>query len=236
MGRFEDAVLSLFTKRASVTEVSRVGTDFSLVRLAGDELRGVSWLPGQKVQLAVRGFSQRTFTPLSWDAKKGTTTLFVYAHGDGPVARWAGALAPGAECSIFGPRASLDLSTLDRPGLVFGDETSFALAHALRFTERGSSGVELVFEVTSPRAAEDALAVLEIHGARLVERLANDAHLSTVEQVVEKLVRERAPRGAVLTGKASSIQAVSRRLRALGVDRRSIFSKAYWAPGKTGLD
>ena len=43
-------------------------------------------------------------------------------------------------------------------------------------------------------------------------------------------------RGAVLSGKASSIQAVTRRLRALGVARRSIHAKAYWAPGKTGLD
>ena len=40
----------------------------------------------------------------------------------------------------------------------------------------------------------------------------------------------------VLTGKATSIQRITRLLRQrdIGADRRQ--SKAYWAPGKTGLD
>lgn len=40
----------------------------------------------------------------------------------------------------------------------------------------------------------------------------------------------------VLTGKASSIQRVSRALKAAGVASSRMRTKAYWAPGKTGLD
>ncbi|UVH59448.1 hypothetical protein NWF24_08585 [Variovorax paradoxus] len=42
----------------------------------------------------------------------------------------------------------------------------------------------------------------------------------------------------VLTAKAASIQQVSRALKAQGVEARRIKAKAkaYWAPGKTGLD
>lgn len=236
MERFPKAVLSLFTKRASVSEIVRLSGDFSLVRLAGEALRGVTWAPGQKLQLAVQGFQLRTFTPIAWDAERGTTELFVYAHGAGPVARWVGALAVGSECALFGPRGSLDLGALEHPGLLFGDETSFGLAHALRFTAHGGAGVEVLLEVTAPRAAEEALGVLGVVGARLVERREGDAHLQLVEERLAELAREAALRGAVLSGKASSIQAVSRRLRALGVERRKIRAKAYWAPGKSGLD
>jgi len=40
----------------------------------------------------------------------------------------------------------------------------------------------------------------------------------------------------VLTGKAQSIQYVSRALKIAGVGSSRIKAKAYWAPGKTGLD
>ena len=59
MGRFEKAVLSLFTKRTSVSEIVRSSGDFSLVRLAGEALRGVPWAPGQKLQVLS---GQRTMT------------------------------------------------------------------------------------------------------------------------------------------------------------------------------
>jgi NADPH-dependent ferric siderophore reductase len=40
----------------------------------------------------------------------------------------------------------------------------------------------------------------------------------------------------VLTGKAGTIQHVRQGLRQLAVPASRIVAKAYWAPGKTGLD
>jgi NADPH-dependent ferric siderophore reductase len=40
----------------------------------------------------------------------------------------------------------------------------------------------------------------------------------------------------ILTGKATSIQRLQRALKAQGVPRSRLLTKAYWAPGKTGLD
>ena len=40
----------------------------------------------------------------------------------------------------------------------------------------------------------------------------------------------------VLTGQAQSIQRISRALKAAGVGSARILAKAYWAPGKAGLD
>ena len=236
MGRFENAVLSLFTKRARVTAMEHVADAFTRVTLAGDELRGVAWMPGQKLQIAVKGFTQRTFTPIVWDATEGSTELLVYAHAGGAVARWVGSLDLGTPCSLFGPRASLDLDAVGRPALLFGDETSFALASALSSTTRGGAEVALLFEVTSRSTSEQALGSLGIRGAELVERRAGDDHLDELEAAVETLVRRSSITGAVLSGNATTIRSMNRRLRALGLPRGQIRTKAYWAPGKSGLD
>ena len=70
--------------------------------------------------------------------------------------------------------------------------------------------------------------------ATLVERVAGEAHLGAVATQTSSL----AAGGAhfVLTGKAQSIQHVSRALKTAGVGSSRIKAKAYWAPGKTGLD
>jgi ferric-chelate reductase (NADPH) len=236
MGRFENAVLSLFTKQARVTSLEHVADAFTRVTLAGDALRGVAWTPGQKLQIAVKGFTQRTFTPILWDATEGSTELLVYAHSEGAVARWIGTLEVGASCSLFGPRSSLDLDSVGRPALLFGDETSFGLARALASTTRGTADVPLLFEVSSRSASEQALTAIGIRGAELVERRVDDAHLDELETTVETLVRRSSIQGAVLSGKATTLRAVSRRLRDLGLSRAQIRTKAYWAPGKSGLD
>jgi len=236
MGAFENAVLSLFTKRARVTALEHVADAFTRVTLAGDELRGVAWRPGQKLQIAVKGLTQRTFTPAVWDATEGSTELLVYAHPGGAVARWIGSLDVGTPCSLFGPRASLDLDAVGRPALLFGDETSFGLARALSSTTRGGADVALLFEVTSRSASEQALGSLGVRAAELVGRRPGDGHLGELETALETLVRRSSIAAAVLSGNATTIRSMNRRLRELGLPRGQIRTKAYWALGKSGLD
>lgn len=236
LGALESVVAKWFTRSAHVADVRTVAEGFRRVALAGDALRGAAWTPGQKVQLLLGGWVQRTFTPLSWDTTHGTTELLVYLHGASPASEWANALAPGQPCAVFGPRGSLDLNTLDRPGLLFGDETSIGLAHALRYTRAGASGVELVLEVSSLAAARAALDAVGVEGAHLIERRPDDAHASDVEAHVTRLRDERGIQGWVLSGNAPSILRLSKLLRRLGVPRGRIQTKAYWAPGKVGLD
>jgi ferric-chelate reductase (NADPH) len=235
-GRLEGAVSKLFTKASVVEAVEDVSNGFRRVTLAGSALRGVAWAPGQKVQLLLGGWVQRTYTPLAWDAIAGVTQFLAYSHGEGPAATWARGLSVGDACNVFGPRGSLDLDSLGRPALLFGDETSFGLAHALRFTSATARGVHLLLEVNSVAASSVALEALDVSGAHLVERRAGDAHLEDIEQRTAELVRAHAIEASTLSGKATSIARVSKQLRQLGVPRARIQTKAYWAPGKTGLD
>ncbi len=235
-GRIEGAIARLFMKRVLVRESRALDERFRLVTLSGESLRGIRWTPGQKVQVALGGWVYRTFTPLSWDAVEGSTQLLLFLHGEAPGAVWGRTLAAGDSCTMFGPRHSLALDTLDRPALLFGDETSFALAHAMRFTSRGAEGVRMVFEVDSREIAEGILGDLGVADFDLIERRPNDAHLSEVEEVAAGHLQARSIKSCALSGKASSIQRLNKRLRALGLSSAQLRTRAYWATGKVGLD
>jgi NADPH-dependent ferric siderophore reductase len=219
---------------ARVAAVKTLSRHFRLVDLEGEALRNVVWTAGQKIQIAIgAGLTMRTYTPTQWDADAGATRLLAFAHGDAPGSRWAVDLRQGDSCQFTGPRRSLDLSAIDSQAVLFGDETSFGLAAALHATlPRGAAA--FVFEVSDVVESHTALAAVGIIGARLIERLADDAHLA---EVATQLAQSGI--GAahfVLTGKASSIRHVSRSLKAAGVASSRIRAKAYWATGKTGLD
>ncbi len=72
-----------------------------------------------------------------------------------------------------------------------------------------------VFEVSDVAESRQVAEAIGLGEATLIERIADDAHLASVESEVSR----HAASGAhfVLTGKASSIQGVSRALKAVGV-------------------
>ena len=70
--------------------------------------------------------------------------------------------------------------------------------------------------------------------AIIVERSTSESHLEALAGQVSAFGAERAGQ-IVLTGRAPAIQFLSRSLKAAGLGPR-IRAKAYWAPGKVGLD
>ncbi len=219
---------------ACVAAVETLSPHFRLVDLQGEALRNVDWVAGQKVQVSMgTGLSARTYTPMSWALDRGRTRLLAFGHGDAPGSRWASGLRVGDACQFFGPRRSLDLSGLEAPLVLFGDETSFGLAAALRASPRAGSVIS-VFEASDVAESRLVLEAVGLGPATLIERTAADAHLAAVEAEMVRLAASGAH--FVLTGKASSIQRVSQGLKAVGVGSARVKAKAYWAPGKIGLD
>lgn len=117
--------------------------------------------------------------------------------------------------------------------MLFGDETSFGLAAALRECPPGAGAIH-VFEASDVAESRPVLEAIGLGQATLIERIADDAHLAAAEAEVLRLAASGAH--FVLTGKASSIQRVSRALKADRIVSSRVKTKAYWAPGKTGLD
>lgn len=228
------ALVRMFMKHAHVSAVESVAGCFRLITLESPEFRGVHWAVGQKLQIAMgSAFVSRTFTPIEWDAREGRTRILGYAHGSGPGSAWICSIKPGDECDVFGPRASLDLSSTAGMFVLLGDETSIGLAYALgRQVPR--SRVQCLIEANVLADTLDVLARLDLDGVDLFERMANDAHLADVESRLLTLVAGGA--SFILTGKAPTIQRLRGALKSLGVSSAQLMTKPYWAPGKTGLD
>jgi NADPH-dependent ferric siderophore reductase len=222
----------LFFTDARVTRVRDVSRAFRQIDCEGPALRGQGWTPGDKVQVHLAGLGMRTYTPLSWDEAQGATSFLVYLHGDSPGAKWGRDVKEGDPVQFFGPRRSLALEAGGGPVVLFGDETSFAVAHAFR--TGGKHDVTPVFEVTDRDACAPALRELGFEGHD-VPREAGDAHLARVHERLREALRAKPGATLVMTGRAQSIQALRSRLRGDG-ERATPKVKAYWAVGKAGLD
>lgn len=234
-GRLSQALTRLLMRRASVVAVEPLADRFRLITLKGPALGGVSWLPGQKIQIAMgSAFVARTYTPMEWDASEGLTRFLGYAHGDGPGSAWLRAVEPGAECDIFGPRGSLEIGSLTGPLAVFGDETSMGLAHAIAAVQDRARPFTCAFEVGEIESAELVAARLGLPDAALFARTDKDGHLDAMADRLAPLVATGA--SFVLTGRAGAIQRLRQGLKRHGVSSARIATKAYWAPGKVGLD
>jgi NADPH-dependent ferric siderophore reductase len=231
---FADTLGKVLFRPVRVESAREVAPRFRRIELAGERLVGASFQAGDKVQVFLET-GTRTYTPFSFDAARGMLSLLVYVHGSSPGAEWGKTVKAGDKALLFGPRGSLEFNVQGAPSIVVGDETSFALGRVLR-EQRSAAQVHLLFECQNPGDAECALSNLDVDGARLFPRTADDAHLSAIEEVVaEALARDRSHQ-LVLTGRSVAIQRLRHGLKQRGLLLVGQKSKAYWAPGKRGLD
>lgn len=228
-GRFEATIQKLFTRAAHIVDIADIGNAFRMITLGGNALRHVAWTPGDKVQVQLGGWVQRTYTPLDWDPVAGRTRILVYLHAGGPGTQWARMVRKGDECILFGPRRSIGRTASS--GIVFGDETSLGLCAAL-----AGRGAHVLLEVSDVNQAVPVLDYLGLANAQVQARAAGDAHLAAMEAQLSTLLMTDPAAEIILTGRAGSIQHLTRFLRQTGVGTGRRQSKAYWAPGKTGLD
>jgi len=233
-GRLSKVLTRLWMKHATVVANEQLADRFRLITLEGPALEGVAWLPGQKVQIAMgSAFVTRTYTPIEWNPAAGRMCILGYAHGDGPGSAWVRGAVPGDECDVFGPRASLDISRLPGPLVIIGDETAIGLAYAARH-EDAARPVTFHFEVEDAESARRVAAHLDLDDAMLFAKSRDEAHIAAMEAALS------APGAAgatfVLAGRAAMIQRLRQSLKQRNVPAARIVTKAYWAPGKTGLD
>ncbi|MCY1069336.1 siderophore-interacting protein [Nannocystis sp. RBIL2] len=228
-----DAVARLFFHEWTITAAREVSPHFRRIELTGEDLREAHGA-GDKVQVMIPGTGPRTYTPFAPDRERGAVSLLVYLHGEEPGAQWGRAAAAGERVRVFGPRGSLPFSTLAPAVVLFGDETSFAAARALRELRGPEAPLSFVFEVTHADEAETVLAELDVGPRTLVRR--GPDHLLAVERQLRAALARHAGADLVLCGNARSIQSLRAALKASPAPHARQKVKAYWSPGKRGLD
>jgi len=221
----------LFFKRAAVTGNEAVAGGFRLLTLRNPFSDGRRWAPGQVLDIRVGAFQTRTYTLLPSRPEGGDLQFLAFLHGHGPGSDWAASVRPGAPCEFRLPQRSMNLERFGDALLVFGDETSFGLAAA---ATRAGIATRCVFEVDDVPQAGQALAAVGVRDARLFARSPGHGHLTSAAQVLREAAA--GPCTFVLTGRAASIQQMHRLLKSAGLPSARLRTKAYWAPGKTGMD
>lgn len=234
-GRVSRALIRLMMKHARITASEALGERYRLVTLEGADLEGAEWVAGEFVQVAMgSAFRARAYTPIDWDADAGRMRLLGFVHGGGPGSAWIDGARPGDECDFFGPRRSLDIRHLAGPLAFLGDETAIGLAYAL-IHQNPSRRVVCHFEVDDATAAREAAQKLGIVAVcTLHARQPADMHLDAMEDGLVGGGGDTAH--FVLSGKAGTVQQLRQALRQRGIPSSRILAKAYWAPGKAGLD
>ena len=190
---------------------------------------GLDWTPGQHIRLVAEGLvTRRTYSV--WDYDGSSLELYVLDHGDGPGARWARSVRPDQEVLFTKPEGNL----VTRPSayhLFAGDETA-AVAFGPMLCALGED--PSVYGVIEADAPADRLPI------DLTWRFregASAASSSTLVQAVRELDLPDEPGTAYLAGEARTVQAVRAHLvRERGWPRRSVITKPFWTPGKTGME
>jgi ferric-chelate reductase (NADPH) len=230
------AVRKLLTHPVTITGVEALGESFRLLTMQGVGFQSVKWIPGQTIQIFIGKLTKRAYTPMSLDADAGSACFLFYLHGKGPGSLWAASARAGDICQVMRPKDSIDFTNFTEPALFFGDETSLASAQALHLCHRQTEAARYVFEVNSPAQAEVILRKLGVSPTSLVQIREDGSHLANVVLLMaEQAARMQSPQ-LVFTGQARSIQSVQKGLKQAGISVFGSKVKAYWSPGKTGLD
>lgn len=239
-GFFINALGGLVLREGQVQSVRDLSPRFRWLSVQGDALRNLDWTPGDKAQVLLPSLDVRTFTPMSWDRAAGTTEFLLFrnqsptnnAAEDRPGTRYIATVAAGDLCRFLGPQRSLAVAA-DAPVVLFGDETSFAVARALH--SAAAKPPACVFEVGARSECSDVLTELGLTNAICIERTTDESHLAEVNERLQSSLAARPGSLLLMTGRAQAIQALQSRRRSAG-QPRPYKTKAYWSLGKAGLD
>lgn len=225
-GKILRALTKVLLDRGEVVEAARIGRFRHLrLRVAGGAAEPPK--PGSKIQVLLASDDVRTYTPIRAPggfALLGWMHAGAEASAPAPGSRWLGEAAVGDPVLFFGPRPSTDVP--GGPVVVVGDETSVALAAAYEAARPGQ-----VYAVFQSNFAEDVRAAATAVGLRSFAVVAAGDTIAVAAAVAAGPF-PGAP--VAVTGASTLVAATRAALRAAGT--RQVAAKAYWIPGRVGLD
>lgn len=235
--RTADRLLGWLFVRGQVDEISQITPRMRLIRLAGPELHGLSWTPGQQVRVRTRDplgtAALRTYSVWSYQADQ--LELCVLDHGDGPGARWARGLRAGDEVMFRKPEGTFVVADSAPYHVFAGEETASVAFGAMLQALPPDAQVYGAIEVPGE---EDRLPLPR--WAELTWRFRGDANAAAsagLVAAVRELGLPAEPGVAYLAGEARTCQAIRAHLvTERGWPRRSVLTKPFWTPGKRGLE
>ncbi|WP_406289898.1 siderophore-interacting protein [Embleya sp. NBC_00896] len=194
-----------------------------------DVLSIASWRKGP-------GNLLRTYSVWAYDPAAGVLDLCVMDHGEpGPGAAWGRGARVGDRVRFGKPEGGFVLRP-DAPYHVFVGEETASVALGAMIAAVGPA--VNVYGVIETATAADRLPILHPERFTWIERGDGSAASSTgLAAAVGRLDLPSTPGIAYVAGEARTVKLVRDRLVAdHGWDRKSVVTKPFWSPGKTGME
>ena len=217
--------VGLSRKRHSVAvaEVQDLSPRVRRIRFSGETLTGLTWSPGDKVKLRLRGVS-RSYTPAMVDEDQGWMDVIFFLHGRGPATRWAAGAGVGTRAMLTKPEKSFKRGKKEPAWALFmGDETTLGLAQALLSALPSRTVVMGAIEIT----AGDAPAVQGL-GLPLSVAIRDDHY---GDALVDWLTQATLPEGdgvIWISGEAVTVRTLKKVLSERDLGKTSVKTKGYW--------
>jgi NADPH-dependent ferric siderophore reductase len=240
-----DRLVDRFFVSGEITETEPIAARMTRIRIAGEELRRLTCLPGRQVRVLTgdphggsfraRLGDLRTYSVWRFDAESGELDLCVMDHGDGPGARWGRSAKPGLPVRFRAPEGSFTLRPDAAYHVFVGEETASVALGAMIAALPGNARVFGAIETAGP---EDRLPLAR--AGELSRPLRGQESAASSEVLVNAVRALDLPDDAgvaYVAGEARTVQLVRNHLtRERGWPRRAVVTKPFWTPGKTGLD
>lgn len=219
-GRIIRMVSGVALNRATVEGIENYG---GFVRLRMSCKDYAEYIPGSKIQLLLPSNDMRTYSPIS---ELRGLVLLAWTGGGGPGSTWAARAKLGQTLPFVGPQKSLEADS--GSVIVVGDETSLALAAA--FALDRPLQAYAVIQSDAEKDARGAAASIGLVGMDVV----SPGDLAAMVEVVRRRLLALPGATILLTGGSDLVISVREALRMAGVG--NIKAKAYWVPGRVGVD
>ncbi len=228
--------VSLLTLR--VAELVDLGANFSQIRLAGADLDGFTFAPGQDLMVLTDTSGgrviRRRYTIRRLDAAAKTLDLQVVTDSAGPGARWAAGLRVGDTVEAIGPRGKITVASGADWHLFLGDDVAVpAISAMVEALPAGSRAIVFAEIATLDEATKlDSAESVDVTWTWLPRDGRPAGELDALLAAGSE-VDLPAGRGHIYVfGEASVVSGVSAALVDRGVSRERMSAKAYWGRGR----
>ena len=209
---------------ATVQSVHDLSPNVRCIRIAGPDLVGIGWVPGQKIKIKVADWL-RSYTPARIDPSEGWMDIVFHLHGNGSASQWAAIASVGEPIQFVGPTNSIPgAEGVPDWALFLGDETTIGLAAALL-----ESLPETVTKIGAIEVDEADVASVAAFGVPLSAAVRSNEHGAALLAWLENTTLPEGTGMIWVSGEAISARAVRAALMERNPPDIQFKLKAYWS-------
>jgi len=214
-----------------VSHIESLSPSIKRIRFKGD-FTHLDFQEGYCIDFRVTDTDVRRYTLSLLDKENGVLELIVHLHGEGPGRRFMDALNVGEQVNVVQPRGHKYYNTMVAKYVIFGDETSLALACS--FNEAFQQNLHdycFIFELDDENT--NVPERLGLKNCTVFPKIGLFQDANWIGDLPQLQSADWQGAHFILTGNVLSVQTFRKVLK--GFDSGKVHTQGYWLKGKKGL-